>query len=84
MREEAILARLKGIQNTAVEAKLILGERSRKVIVGEERLCGVCHKRFGGSAIRVYPDGTVVHYGCVRGRVGSGSGGTEGARRRWS
>ena len=84
MREEAILARLKGVQNAAVEAKLILGERSRKVVVGEERLCGVCHKRFGGSAIRVYPDGTVVHYGCVRGKVGSMSSGMEGVRRRWS
>lgn len=84
MREDAILAHLKGVQNTAVEAKLTLGERSRKVVVGEERLCGVCHKRFGGSAIRVYPDGTVVHYGCVRGRMGSISGGMEGVRRRWS
>jgi len=73
MREEAVLAQLKAVQKVAVEAK-VLGERGKRVVVGEEKVCGVCHKRFGGSAIRVWPDGTVVHYGCVRGRVGSGSG----------
>lgn len=88
MREEAILAQLTGVQKVDVEAKL-LAEKGKRVVVGEERVCGVCHKRFGGSAIRVWPDGTVVHYGCVRGRVGSGSGvgvggGLEGLRRSWS
>ena len=31
------------------------GGRNRKVIISEERVCGVCHKRFGGSAIKILP-----------------------------
>ncbi|KAF2005084.1 hypothetical protein P154DRAFT_457631 [Amniculicola lignicola CBS 123094] len=45
------------------------GGLSRRVVIDEERHCGVCHKRFGGSAIRVYPDNGVVHSGCMRGSV---------------
>lgn len=82
MREEAILAQLKGVQKVDVEAEL-LEEKGKRVVVGEERVCGVCHKRFGGAAIRVYPDGSVVHYGCVRGRMGSMGSGSE-LRRSWS
>jgi len=73
MNEERIVARLRGVEKVAVEAQLLLEMRNRRVIVGEERLCGVCHKRFGGSAIRVYPDGGVVHYGCLRGAGKKGS-----------
>lgn len=29
--------------------------RNRRVLVSEERVCGVCYKRFGGSAIKVMP-----------------------------
>lgn len=50
------------------------GGRNRRVVIGEDRHCTVCHKRFGASAIRVYPDGGVVHYGCF-GR-GQGKGAT--------
>jgi len=39
--------------------------RSRRVVLGEDRLCPVCHKRFGRAAVRVWPDGEVLHYGCV-------------------
>ena len=79
MREEAIVARLRGVEKVEADAKLLLKERNRRVIVDEERVCGVCHKRFGGSAIRVYPDNSVVHYGCLqRGRLSSGSGSYSG------
>lgn len=61
-----MVARLKGVVKADVEARLLLEERNRRVLVGEERVCAVCHKRFGGSAIRVYPDDKVTHYGCVR------------------
>lgn len=45
------------------EAKLRLGDsmlggnggRNRRVAITEDRVCGVCHKRFGGSAIKVLP-----------------------------
>lgn len=45
------------------EAKLRLGDgipsgnggRNRHVLITEDRVCGVCYKRFGGSAIKVLP-----------------------------
>lgn len=66
MRLDAITVGLRGVERVRTEAKLLLGEhgRGRKVVITEDRHCSVCHKRFGGSAIRVYPDGVVVHYGC--------------------
>ena len=55
----------------SAQAELLLGDdrgntggRHRRVLVGEERVCGVCHKRLGGSVIAVLKDNTVVHYGC--------------------
>lgn len=69
----------------AVVEKGGLGGRSRRVVIGEEDHCRVCHKRFGASAVRVHPDGEVVHYGCVGGR-GQGRrsfGGEAGRRRNW-
>ncbi|KAK5136328.1 hypothetical protein LTR08_003701 [Meristemomyces frigidus] len=62
------------------------GGRNRRVRVTEEDLCRVCHKRFGASAVRVFPDGGVVHYGCAGKRAGvagevNGGGGGGGARR---
>ncbi len=39
--------------------------RNRRVVVSEERVCGVCHKRLGGSVVAALPDNTVVHYGCL-------------------
>ncbi|KAF2236514.1 AvaB protein [Viridothelium virens] len=57
------------------------GGLSRRVVIREEDHCRVCHKRFGGSAIRVYPDGEVVHYGCFdRGKGGEGE---REVRRGW-
>ena len=41
--------------------------RNRKITIDESRHCVVCHKRFGASAVRVYPDNSVVHYGCIGG-----------------
>lgn len=38
--------------------------RRRKIIIDEERICRVCHKRLGGSIISAFPDGSVVHLGC--------------------
>ncbi|KAF9738061.1 hypothetical protein PMIN02_001093 [Paraphaeosphaeria minitans] len=78
-----IVARLRGVEKVDVEAAVLLGEGgggegqgkkpgglNRRVVITEERHCAVCHKRFGGSAIRVYADGGVVHSGCLRGSVG--------------
>ncbi|KAL9603179.1 MAG: hypothetical protein Q9219_001382 [cf. Caloplaca sp. 3 TL-2023] len=44
------------------EAKLRLGDdlghgnRNRHVLITEERVCGICYKRFGGSAIKILPE----------------------------
>ena len=48
------------------------GGRNRRVVVAEDRVCGVCHKRLGGSVIAVLPDNSVVHYGCLSHARGSG------------
>ena len=41
------------------------GGKNRRVVVQEERVCRICHKRLGRSVIAVLPDDSVVHYGCV-------------------
>lgn len=83
LNEERIVARLRGVEKMGVEMSLLLGDAfeknphlpgglNRRVVVDEDRHCAVCHKRFGGSALRVWPDGSVVHSGCMRGSVGRG------------
>lgn len=81
-REEAVVAALSRVEKTDWDAALLLGEgpnatatekgkagagRNRRVIIGENRLCAVCSKRFGRAAVRVWPDGRIVHYGCSDG-----------------
>lgn len=78
------------MEKIAADAALLLGEgtgsgkggRSRRVVISEDRVCGVCYKRFGGSAIRVLPGNEVVHYGCYgRGKADRpGLVGMEGMR----
>lgn len=63
VNESRIVAGLRKIVDISEEAKLRIGDgfpggrggRNRKVVVTEERVCGVCHKRFGGSVIKVLP-----------------------------
>lgn len=71
MNESRIVAGLRKVDAVRVQAALQLGEgtksggRSRKVRIDEDRVCGVCHKRLGGSVISVFPDDSVVHLGCA-------------------
>ncbi|KAF2741750.1 vacuolar morphogenesis protein-like protein AvaB [Sporormia fimetaria CBS 119925] len=90
LNEERIVARLTAVRKVAVETEVLLGEHygrgkpgglNRRVVVGEERRCGVCFKRFGGAAVRVWPDGGVVHEGCVRGSMGRKGGAGMGVGR---
>jgi hypothetical protein len=89
MNEERIAAQLRGVRLAGVEEQLI-DEKSGCVVVGEDRLCPVCMKRFGNSAVRVYPDGKVVHYGCFnrgqsgQGILGGGWGRRESEGTRWT
>lgn len=73
-RQEAIVVGLEGIRRTRTERVLSFGSRDelggqlrgrhRRVKIGGNDHCKICHKRFGSSAIRLYPDNEVLHYGC--------------------
>lgn len=54
------------------------GGRNRRVLVGDDRMCGVCHRRLGKGVIAVLPDNAVVHYGCLNRVGGASPGGTGG------
>ncbi|KAK3943557.1 hypothetical protein QBC46DRAFT_446904, partial [Diplogelasinospora grovesii] len=85
VNEMRVVAGLRKTQLVASQAVLLLGDgiprgeggqggRNRRVVISEERVCGVCHKRLGGSVVSVLPDNSVVHYGCLN-RVNSHGGG---------
>ena len=63
--EARIVANLRKARDMQVQTQLAIGEgvrrngagsRARHVTVTEERICGVCHKRLGGSVINVFPE----------------------------
>jgi Vam6/Vps39-like protein vacuolar protein sorting-associated protein 39 len=64
--EGQVVAGLRKVEAVRLQAALLLGEggagekarggRGRRVEVGEERVCGVCYKRLGGSVISVFPE----------------------------
>jgi hypothetical protein len=63
--EARIVANLRKARDMQIQAQLAIGEgvrgngagsRARHVTVTEERICGVCHKRLGGSVINVFPE----------------------------
>ncbi|PYI27410.1 hypothetical protein BP00DRAFT_21345 [Aspergillus indologenus CBS 114.80] len=63
LNESRIVASLQKAENIKTQAQLLVGEgtdpkrsRSRHVTITEERVCGICHKRIGGSVINVYPE----------------------------
>jgi hypothetical protein len=89
VNESRIVAGLRKCEVVDAQATLLLGDgvpgrnggRNRRVVVSDERVCGVCHKRLGGSVVAVRPDNSVVHYGCLN-RAGQRSGaGLEGMRK---
>ena len=63
VNESRIVSGLRKTVDIGQETKLRIGDglpgsrggRNRRVVITEERICGVCHKRFGGSAIKVLP-----------------------------
>ncbi|KAB8234112.1 putative vacuolar morphogenesis protein AvaB [Aspergillus alliaceus] len=67
LNESRIVASLQKAQNFKTEAQLMVGEgtdgkssRMRHVTITEERICGICHKRIGGSVINVFPEHWLV------------------------
>lgn len=73
MNKARIEVELRKSEVVGAQANLLLGDgtpggkggRNRRVVVQEERVCRICHKRLGRSVIAVLPDNAVVHYGCV-------------------
>lgn len=64
VNEGRIVAGMRSVLAFNEEQKLRLGDsvpggnegRNRRVVITEDRVCGVCYKRFGGSAIKVLPE----------------------------
>ncbi|KAK4101390.1 hypothetical protein N658DRAFT_59040 [Parathielavia hyrcaniae] len=81
VNETRVVAGLRKAAFFASESRLFLGDgipgaggqqgggRNRRVVIAEERVCGVCHKRLGGSVVAVFPDNAVVHYACMKNRA---------------
>ena len=73
VNEGRIVAGLRSTLAFAEEAKLRLGDgvpggnggRNRRVVIAEDRVCSVCYKRFGGSAIKVLPKYARSHPYCL-------------------
>lgn len=72
LNEARVVAGLRASEVVRAQAALLLGDtpgspggRNRRVVVSDERVCGVCHKRFGRSVVAVMPDNAVVHYACL-------------------
>ena len=88
VNEARVVAGLRKSEVVAAQAGLLLGDgtpggkggRNRRVVVSDERVCGVCHKRLGGSVIAVLADNEVVHYGCLNRTNRRLSGGMESLR----
>ena len=89
LRQEKVMCYLEGVRKDDTDRLLQLGTdkeiemgkhgaRSRRVRIDEDAHCKVCHRRFGASAVKVYPDGEVIHYGCVNKKAGEA-----GAPRNW-
>lgn len=63
INESRVTSALRSSLVFSEEAKLRLGDgvpggnrgRNRHVLISDNRVCGVCYKRFGGSAIKVLP-----------------------------
>ncbi|KAI5799889.1 vacuolar sorting protein 39 domain 2-domain-containing protein [Geopyxis carbonaria] len=64
--ENRMAAALRKARLVDVQEQLLLGARNQCVIVAEENVCPVCHKRLGQSVIWRLPGGQVVHYGCAK------------------
>ena len=84
INETRIVVGLQKTELVSSQALLLLGDgiprgqggRNRRVLISEERVCRVCHKRLGASVVAAMPDNSVVHYGCMnRAQSGAGAGG---------
>lgn len=56
MKDSNVIAGLRKVDTLRIESSLLNDGRGRKVIIDEDRMCGVCHRRLGGSVISVFPE----------------------------
>ncbi|PYH89561.1 hypothetical protein BO71DRAFT_413243 [Aspergillus ellipticus CBS 707.79] len=63
LNESRIVSSLQKQEHVKTQAQLLVGEatdgsatRARHVTITEERVCGMCHKRIGGSVINVFAE----------------------------
>lgn len=64
VNEGRVVAGMRSTVAFGEESKLRLGDglpggnggRHRRVVITEDRVCGVCYKRFGGSVLKVLPE----------------------------
>lgn len=64
VNEARVLQGLCASEHQRYRAMVLLGDdlqggnagRNRKVVISEERVCRVCHKRLGRSVISVFPE----------------------------
>ncbi|KAG5513203.1 hypothetical protein PMAC_001573 [Pneumocystis sp. 'macacae'] len=54
------IANLTEYQNKLISAS------NKKYIITPEKTCQNCHKRLGQSVLAIFPDNSIVHYGCQR------------------
>ena len=62
LNEARVTANLRQVRDIKTQAHLLVGDgghakdtRARHVTITDERVCGICHKRIGGSVINVFP-----------------------------
>lgn len=65
--ETRVVSNLHKAESIRMQAQLFVGEgtegrssRARHVTVTEERVCRICHKRLGGSVIKVFPEYAIL------------------------
>ncbi|KAM7194088.1 hypothetical protein V8F33_007415 [Rhypophila sp. PSN 637] len=88
VNETFVVKALREAELVATQARLRFGDAvpwgvapggmHRQVVISEERVCRVCHKRLARSVVAVLPDDGVVHYGCLKRAQAQGLGQGQG------
>ena len=55
---------MRSLQLQVHENKILC--QDKKFVVNDEQMCRECNKRMGRSAMVRYPNGTLIHYGCLK------------------
>lgn len=58
---------LRKVNLVKTQETLLIEQQRRSVSITSLKTCRVCFKRLGHSVVSAFPDGKVIHYGCVSG-----------------